>query len=322
MSARNVSQLPGLDIAEAKSWQNYLESALCFHATQNRRLRAEHQLSLIDLQMLDILSRSPTGSARMGDLAGTIKLIPNHLTKRIRRLTTQELVRRTPILEDRRGVLAVITDGGRHMARQATATYTLGVKTHLIGPLSRPQVSAMGENCLRISVVADLTGTQVPMDQLPGLDDLELRCWRRYVDSSQHLLTTVNGALTATHQLTLFDALMLYVLASSDGSARMSDLAALLRLTPSRVTHQIGRLETRGLVRRSPSPGDWRGVIADITGDGRARVRPAVETYTRVIRTHYLDRLTRRQMIALGDNCRRINTSLKAAGTPTETTPT
>jgi DNA-binding MarR family transcriptional regulator len=72
-------------------------------------------------------------------------------------------------------------------------------------------------------------------------------------------------------------------------------------------------LETDGLVRRAPSLDDWRGVTADITREGRARVQPAVETYTRAIRTHYLSRLSRQQMIALGDNCRRISASLSAA---------
>ncbi|MCV7001366.1 hypothetical protein [Mycolicibacterium alvei] len=67
---------------------------------------------------------------------------------------------------------------------------------------------------------------------------------------------------------------------------------------------------------RGSSPDDWRGVLAGITSEGRARAAPAVATYARALRTHYLDHLSRRQMIALGDTCRRISTSLRAAARP------
>lgn len=315
VSGRSAGDLPGLDIAETRSWQNYLESALRFHATQSRRLRVEHQLSSVDLQVLDILHRTSTGAARMGDLAGTLELTPTHLTKRIRRLTARELVRREPSQEDRRGVLAVITDDGKALSIKATATYADGVQTHLIDPLTRPQVVAMEAHCRRICA-ADQPGPRRPMDQLPGLDDSEVGCWRQFTDSSRHLLAALNSALMDTHQLTLFDALSLYVLANRGEPTRMSDVAALLILAPSRATQQIGRLEARGLATRGSSPDDWRGVLADITGEGRARAAPAVATYARAIRAHYLDHLSRRQMIALGDNCRRISTSLRAAGRP------
>jgi DNA-binding MarR family transcriptional regulator len=305
-----------MDIAEAKSWQHYSESALFFHATQNRRLRAEHRLSVTDLHVLDILNTSFAGAARMGDLAGALELTPTHLTKRIRRLTARELVRREPSPEDRRGVLAVITRDGREVTRHATVTYALGVQTHLIAPLSRPQVIAMEELCRRIGAIAGQTATAAPMDQLPGLDDTEMRCWRRFVDSSQYMLATMNSTLMGAHRLTLVDVLTLYVLATCDKSARMSDLSALLMLAPSRVTQQIGRLEAQGLVQRTQSPDDWRSVVAGITSEGRARVGPALETYAKTIRAHYLDQLSRQQMIALGDSCRRITTSLRTAARP------
>ena len=44
-----------------------------------------------------------------------------------------------------------ITDEGRATSRQAAATYADGVRAHFLGPLSRSQVVAVGENCRRIS---------------------------------------------------------------------------------------------------------------------------------------------------------------------------
>lgn len=90
----------------------------------------------------------------------------------------------------------------------------------------------------------------------------------------------------------------------------MRDLSHAAVLRPSRLTEQVSRLESRGLVRRTPSAKDGRGVVTTITRDGLAVVRPAAKTYTREIRTHYFDSMTRQQMISLGDSCRWIGDAL------------
>ena len=77
---RTPSDLPGLDIAEQKSWQNFLHAALRFHTTMDRWLTEAHQLSVIDLRVLDILDKSDDGAARMGDLADALGANPHHMT--------------------------------------------------------------------------------------------------------------------------------------------------------------------------------------------------------------------------------------------------
>ncbi|MGH3634703.1 MAG: MarR family transcriptional regulator, partial [Mycobacterium sp.] len=44
-----ASEMPGLDIAEQKSWQHFLDSALRLYATLNRQLTEAHQLTLVDV---------------------------------------------------------------------------------------------------------------------------------------------------------------------------------------------------------------------------------------------------------------------------------
>ncbi len=143
--------MPGLDIAERKSWQNYLDSTLRLFATLNRQLTDEHQLSLFDVRVLDTLDNSPTGRARMGDLAEALASLPSRLTRQVRRLEGQGLVRREASQDDRRGVVAAITDDGRVAARAAAVTYAQAVRTYFLAPLSRSQIVAMGENGRRIS---------------------------------------------------------------------------------------------------------------------------------------------------------------------------
>lgn len=149
--AGRTSVMPGLDIAEQKSWQNFLDAALRLYATLNRQLTDAHQLSLVDVRVLDMLDSAPSGSLRMGDLAEALPSLPSRLTRQIRRLEMQGFVRREASRDDRRGVMATITEDGRAAVRQAMVTYAQGVQTYFLGQLSRAQITAVGDNCRRIS---------------------------------------------------------------------------------------------------------------------------------------------------------------------------
>ena len=158
-------------------------------------------------------------------------------------------------------------------------------------------------------------GLEFPPSPSPTLDDTEQRSWQHFLDAATRLYVLLNRKLMAAHKLTLFDVLLLEMLnESKSGSARMGDLAHALMLKPSRVSQQIRRLESQGLVQRSASSDDRRGVVARITHDGLARVKPALATYAQVVRMHYLDQLSRPQMAALGDASRRISTALNPTG--------
>ena len=143
--------MPGLDIAEQRSWENFLDAALRIYGTLNRTLSEPHKLSLVDVRLLDILDKSDTGSARMGDLAEQLLSLPSRVTRQIRRLEEAGLVQREASPEDGRGVLASITDSGRDIVAEAMVTYAEAVRKHFLGPLTRPQMSAVGENCRRVS---------------------------------------------------------------------------------------------------------------------------------------------------------------------------
>lgn len=152
------------------------------------------------------------------------------------------------------------------------------------------------------------------MCHLTGLDDAEKGCWHAFYQASTSLLGRLSSRLVDEHGLALYEFLLLYLLAKSDGgSARMSDLAEVFTLKPSRMTRQVQRLESQGLVCRGPSSTDGRGVRASITLKGRARAESAITTYAQVVRTYYVNPMTRQQLIALGDGCRRISAPLGVA---------
>jgi DNA-binding MarR family transcriptional regulator len=58
-----------------------------------------------------------------------------------------------------------------------------------------------------------------------------------------------------------------------DGRITMGDLAEMLDITPRTVTGLVDNLERDGLVKRADDPDDRRSVYAEITEQGRERVK-------------------------------------------------
>lgn len=150
-TGRTPSSMPGLDIAELKSWQNYIDAALRLQARLNHELNEAYHLTLEDVRLLHELDRSETGAVRMGELAQTLVSTPSRISRRVDRLEAKELARRASSARDGRFVLAEITAEGRTLLEKAMATYGQAVRECYLAPLSRPQVAAMAENCRRIN---------------------------------------------------------------------------------------------------------------------------------------------------------------------------
>jgi len=52
------------------------------------------------------------------------------------------------------------------------------------------------------------------------------------------------------------------------GVMRLSELSDRLRIAPRSATEVVDALESRGLVRRRPDPGDRRATLVEVTDDG------------------------------------------------------
>jgi DNA-binding MarR family transcriptional regulator len=151
MTGRSPGPLPGLDPAEQQAWESFLGAALRVYGSLNRVLSEEHSLNLADVRLLEILCSSESGAARMGDLAMQLVSLPSRVTRQIRRLEQAGLVRRQASPDDGRGVLAAVTDEGRDVLALAIVTYAQAVRQRFVRPLTRSQMSSLGENCERIS---------------------------------------------------------------------------------------------------------------------------------------------------------------------------
>jgi DNA-binding MarR family transcriptional regulator len=71
-----------------------------------------------------------------------------------------------------------------------------------------------------------------------------------------------------------YEALVLLVF-SRTGALPLSKIGERLQVHPTSVTNIVDRLEKSGLVARKPNPNDGRGVLAEITEQGRLVVEKA-----------------------------------------------
>ena len=86
--------------------------------------------------------------------------------------------------------------------------------------------------------------------------------------------------------------IMAILSAAADRQLRMSELARLSGTSLSRLSHAVTSLETRGWVRRTPSPDDRRGQIASLTDKGQGALAAAAPGHLAQVRRLVFDQLS------------------------------
>lgn len=133
------------------------------------------------------------------------------------------------------------------------------------------------------------------------LSPAEQRAWRTHLALHKLLMHRLDRELQE-HSLSLNDYEILVNLSESpERRMRMSDLADATIQSRSRLSHQISRMETKGLVMREGCPDDRRGTFAVLTDEGWATIQRAAPVHVTGVREHFVDRLTDDQLEELVD---------------------
>src|SRR5437762_1415956 len=129
----------------------------------------------------------------------------------------------------------------------------------------------------------------------------ELATWRSMLDTTAELRRVV-GAELQEASLSPADYQVLLALSEANGKRmRSSELAATIEWERSRLSHHLGRMERRGLIRRDDCATDSRGAEVSLTENGAAAFRRAGAPHLRAIKKHFVDALTPEQLEALAD---------------------
>ena len=132
------------------------------------------------------------------------------------------------------------------------------------------------------------------------LDDDEQRTWRAFVRLQSRLSAELNRRLQATADLSLADYEVLVVLTDvPDERLRPYEMQKTLDWEQSRLSHHLGRMQRRGLVRREECDEDGRGAYIALTETGRRAITEAAPDHVEAVRQLFFDALNPSQVTAL-----------------------
>jgi DNA-binding MarR family transcriptional regulator len=132
------------------------------------------------------------------------------------------------------------------------------------------------------------------------LNEDEARMWRSFRLMFMRLDQVVEAQLSNDSGLSGADYALLVPLseATSDG-LRARDLARGVFWDRSRLSHQLRRMQARGLVAKRDCPTDARGSIFTLTPSGRQAIEAAAPSHVETVRRVFVDVMTEDEIATL-----------------------
>lgn len=136
--------------------------------------------------------------------------------------------------------------------------------------------------------------------QLPTTE--QLRIWRDFIETTEALRSELTSRLQSESSLSPGDYAVLLALSEAPGQRlRSSELATGIGWERSRLSHHLGRMERRGLIRREECAADNRGAEVMLVPAGAEAFRGATVPHLRAIRELFVDALTPEQLVVAGE---------------------
>jgi DNA-binding MarR family transcriptional regulator len=129
------------------------------------------------------------------------------------------------------------------------------------------------------------------------LDAEEQQTWRTFLAANQLLREALERQLQRDAGMPHAYYQILVVLSETPGrSMTMSELAQLVRSSPSRLSHAVAKLEELGWVRRARHTRDGRTTLASLTDEGFAALAAAAPGHVAQVRSALFDPLSPAQV--------------------------
>ncbi|MDE3723660.1 MarR family transcriptional regulator [Nocardiopsis sp. N85] len=139
--------------------------------------------------------------------------------------------------------------------------------------------------------------------RLPTRD--ELRSWRAFLEATEALNAEISARLQRDSGLSPGDYKVLLALTETEGERmRSSELAEVIGWERSRLSHHLGRMERRGLIRREDCAIDNRGAEIVLEKEGATAFHGATVPHLTAVRELFVDALTPEQVRAAGEIAR------------------
>ncbi|WP_284234648.1 MarR family winged helix-turn-helix transcriptional regulator [Mycobacterium antarcticum] len=131
------------------------------------------------------------------------------------------------------------------------------------------------------------------------LSEEQLGVWRDYLAMSGSLQAAMNRQLQRDCGLSLSDYDVLVALDERE-VCRVNELGERLGWEQSRLSHQLRRMRSRGLVDRRGADDDRRGATVELTTAGRAALESAAAGHVALVRDMVFDGMRPADVRAVG----------------------
>ncbi|MFH8728624.1 MarR family winged helix-turn-helix transcriptional regulator [Streptomyces termitum] len=157
--------------------------------------------------------------------------------------------------------------------------------------------------------------TTRPEPEPRWLSDGEQRVWRSYLHATTLLEDHLDRQLQRDAGMPhVYYGLLVQLAQAPRRRMRMTELARSAKITRSRLSHAVARLEKNGWVRREECPSDKRGQFALLTEEGAEVLRRTAPGHVAAVRQAMFDRLSPEQVEQLGTIMRVMAEGLEPAG--------
>ncbi len=149
------------------------------------------------------------------------------------------------------------------------------------------------------------------MGDVHWLSPEQQHVWRNYMAATRMVESGIERQLQRDSGMpvTYFE-IMVSLSEAPDRTLRMSELADRSRLSRSRLSHAVARMEQAGWVERRECPSDKRGAFAVLTENGFAALAAAAPGHVTQVRSLLFDVLSTEQLEQLDEIC----TTVRKAG--------
>ncbi|MYM19911.1 MarR family transcriptional regulator [Brevibacterium sp. 5221] len=128
------------------------------------------------------------------------------------------------------------------------------------------------------------------MSEPRWLDDGQQRAWRSLLEGFSLLSAELERGLRTRFGIGMGEYEVLVRLSERpDHSMRMAELANGTVMSRSRLTHVVGRMERRGLLERTATAEDGRGVLCSMTEAGWELLKAAAPYHVEDVRENLID---------------------------------
>lgn len=130
------------------------------------------------------------------------------------------------------------------------------------------------------------------MSTVSEVSPADWQLWRSFRSMGEQLGRELDRQLQRDAGLSQADyGILVSLFEAPEQRLRMGELGELLGWEKSRVSHQVGRMESRGLVTRVECESDGRGTWVTLENDGKRALLGAMREHATAIRELFLEQL-------------------------------